>query len=188
MRTVCSTALILSLVTASCFAQLAVPHNPEANGYIIRIESGYCMGLSGCGEITVVDSKQIKALGISSKGTSLEVISQSTISRTEWIRLLRSINVKAFTGLPSPNGCPSCADQPQTWITIDFSDGTKKSVDYDPSNSPPVLRHVVGELTAIRRKHIPPIVSTYSVQPGEIPPDIRLKDIPVTRAPRSKNQ
>jgi len=39
-----------------------------------------------------------------------------------------NVDTESLFALPDKIGCPGCVDEPVDWITVDYSDGTTKSV------------------------------------------------------------
>jgi len=57
------------------------------------------------------------------------------ITRQDWKNLVRSIDVSALRALPQ-RSCRSCIDLPESWVAIEYSDGSKIGVNYGPSDIP----------------------------------------------------
>ena len=50
------------------------------------------------------------------------------IDAEEWQRVKAAVDTDSLFSLPDRIGCPGCVDEPVDWITVDYSDGTEKSV------------------------------------------------------------
>ncbi len=57
------------------------------------------------------------------------------IAKKDWKNLLGSIDASAFQALPQL-GCRSCRDLPESWVVIEYSDGSKIAVSYGPTSIP----------------------------------------------------
>lgn len=60
------------------------------------------------------------------------------ITKEEWESLVQSIDAKALQAVPQENGCRGCIDLPDAWLVVEYSDGSKISVHYDPAARRPV--------------------------------------------------
>jgi hypothetical protein len=50
------------------------------------------------------------------------------ITTEQWERAMASIDTESLFALPERIGCNGCVDEPVDWITVEYSDGTTKSV------------------------------------------------------------
>jgi hypothetical protein len=57
------------------------------------------------------------------------------ITKQDWKNLVRSIDVSALRAVPA-SGCRSCIDLPESWLVVEYSDGSKIGVNYGPSEIP----------------------------------------------------
>ena len=50
------------------------------------------------------------------------------ITTEQWERAKAAVDTNNLFALPDRIGCPGCVDEPVDWITVEYSDGTTKSV------------------------------------------------------------
>jgi hypothetical protein len=148
-------ALVLPLAVTVARAQQPAP---ATGAHVIRIETGSSWGVSGANS-TTVDSKTIRYVSFLPPNVRPLVNARSKISTTasispkEWRHLVQSINMKALLALPSPNQCLACVDAAETSVLIEFSDGTRKQIDYDPTRPPLPVKTLLQEIGALYAKH-----------------------------------
>ena len=162
MRMSWNAAIVLTCAVTGAFAQQTI-HSAEA--HIIRIESGSSYGLSGSGGNLTVEPSSIHSVSFWVHTSRPIQNVRSRISQKDWQHLLASVDVTGIKALPSPTQCLACVDLPETYIVLEFSDGTKKRVDYNRSNPPAALKSVLHELGTLESKYIPPI----TICPPNIP-------------------
>jgi hypothetical protein len=118
--------------------QQGPPSNrPTAEAHIVRIEygsgAGMCMGY--CYTATTIQSGMVRS--VSRTNASLEgqrdkehpdLKSKWKITAKEWEQAKAAVDTDGLFSLPDKIGCPGCVDEPVDWITVDYSDGTKKTV------------------------------------------------------------
>ena len=146
-----------SLSAVLLFAQQLPSQARATNSKIVRIATGSSYGLSGGGGDVTVDARSIRSVTFWVHQSSPIQDVRSRISQKDWQRLLSSIDVRTIVALPSPSQCVRCVDLPETYVSLEFSDGTKKLVDYNHSNPPATLKPMLRELGALVSKYIPPI-------------------------------
>jgi hypothetical protein len=81
------------------------------------------------------------------------------LAKEEWDELLQSVDPQAQSALVGRIGCPGCVDEVVESIEVQFSDGTKKSVEYNAGTAPPALARTVQCINSIRAKftlRVPP--------------------------------
>ena len=54
--------------------------------------------------------------------------SKRKITTEQWERAKAAVDTESLFALPDKIGCPGCVDEPVDWITVEYSDGTTKSV------------------------------------------------------------
>lgn len=59
---------------------------------------------------------------------SLDMKFKSKITTEQWARARAAVDTESLFALPDRIGCPGCVDEPVDWITVEYSDGTTKSV------------------------------------------------------------
>jgi hypothetical protein len=140
---------------AVVLAQQVAPPNPSSLVQIVRIRTGYSSG-SGDSSETVIEPGSIRSVHSSRNRKMFPGGNRKyRITKTEWEDLRHSIDTTALAALAGRTGCPACIDQPETWAMVEFNDGTKKLVDYDPSNPPPVIRALLEKIKAVESKRRP---------------------------------
>jgi hypothetical protein len=65
---------------------------------------------------------------------------ERAITKKEWKALVRSIDAKALRAVPQDGTCRPCVDQPDAWVVIEYSDGSKISINYPPTIVPAAVR------------------------------------------------
>jgi hypothetical protein len=50
------------------------------------------------------------------------------ITTEQWEQAKAAVDTESLFALPDKIGCPGCVDEPVDWITVEYSDGTTKSV------------------------------------------------------------
>lgn len=153
MRTIWNTAIVLTFAVTGAFGQQAA----HSEAHVVRVQTGSSYGLSGGGGYVTVEPGSIHSVSFWEHESRPIQNVRSRISQKDWQLLLASIDLKAITALPSPSQCLACVDLPETYASFEFSDGTKKRVDYNRSNPPAALKSVLRELGALQSKYIPPI-------------------------------
>lgn len=130
--------LLPLVLAASGFAQQsAPPARPAAGAHIVRIEygssSGMCMGY--CYRQTTVQAgiaRTVSKTNYSLNGNRdpgyPDIKKKWKITAEEWQRAQAAIDTEYLFSLPDRIGCPGCVDEPVDWISVEYSDGTKKSV------------------------------------------------------------
>lgn len=136
-----ATLIIVGMIT-SAFAQTpASPASPAANAHVVRVRMGYscgmCGGLSYHSSSTTVEPSFLIWQGMYSSNPR-KLPNQKTrvaITRRDWKNMLRSIDANALRALPQ-RGCRSCIDLPESWLVVEYSDGSKIGVIYGPTDIP----------------------------------------------------
>ena len=142
-------AYALLLAATAAFAQQpAAPQRSAPGAHIVRIEygssSGMCLGY--CQQQTTVTPGAVRTL--SRSNASLEghrdpehpdVKSRHKITAEQWQRAQAAIDTDYLFSLPDRIGCPGCVDEPIDWIAVEYSDGTKKSVECNAGGPPTEL-------------------------------------------------
>jgi hypothetical protein len=125
---------------------------PTAEAHIARIQygsgAGMCMGY--CYTATIIQSGMVRS--VSRTNASLEghqdkehpdMKSQWKITAQDWERAKAAVDTGSLFSLPDKIGCPGCVDEPVDWITVDYSDGTKKTVTCNAGGPPTEIANKV---------------------------------------------
>jgi TonB family protein len=146
----------MGLMTAGASAQQAVPPKSSAEPQIVRVSRGSTSGMSGAGEKTTIEPRSIHwerepSSDWEEKGVPPEKRT-CAITPQEWDGLRTSIDAKTIAAFTGIQGCGPCVDQPSTWAELDFSDGTKKAVEYDFSHPPAEIAALLRRMNSIAEK------------------------------------
>jgi hypothetical protein len=142
---------------ASVLAQDAAPSTGRAaDAPAVRVRIGYVCGL--CGGLgyrtsftTVEPTFIISELkDATDKKTRPDTKTKRAITRKEWEELQRSIDAKALKALPQPATCRPCIDLPDFWVTVEYSDGQRISVSYEPTNPPAPINALLRKVPTIQ--------------------------------------
>jgi len=134
----------LVLMAINVFAQApATSATNEAD--VVRVQMGYVCGwCGGAGyrtDLTTVEPAFIlREMAAPENPQKFPRRKQRrAISKREWEALVRSIDGKALKAMPQDGICRPCNDQADSWVEIDYSDGSRLSVHYDgcPGKAPP---------------------------------------------------
>jgi hypothetical protein len=132
-------SLMMVVTIPAAFAQTTT--TPAANPHVVRVQTGYSCGM--CGGFfyhttkTTVEPSFLVWEGMNSSNPK-KLPNKKTrvaITREDWKNLLRSIDASALRALPQ-QGCGSCRDLPESWLVVEYSDGSKLAVNYGPSEIP----------------------------------------------------
>lgn len=137
-----ATLITVGMITRAFAQPPAAPTSPAANAHVIRVQMGYSCGMCGGSTfyhstVTTVEPSFLLWQGMYSSNPK-RLPNKKTrvpITRQDWKNLLRSIDASALRALPQ-RGCLSCRDLPESWVVIEYSDGSKISVNYGPSGIP----------------------------------------------------
>ena len=133
------------VVATNVFAQVAAPtHESSAEVRVVRVQMGYicgwCGGAGYRSDLTTVERSFIVREMADAEDPKKfpRRKERRTISKREWETLVRSIDAKALRAVPQDGICRPCIDQPDSWVEIAYSDGSKVSVHYDwyPGKAP----------------------------------------------------
>jgi len=135
------------LMTGSVFSQSAAA-TPRQSGEarVVRVRMGHtcgwCGGLTYRTDLTTVERAFVlREMKDSTDKMKLPNRRQKrAITRQEWETLLRSIDAKALKAVPQEPGCRTCVDQAESWVVVEYSDGSKISVNYAPTSEPAPVR------------------------------------------------
>lgn len=148
--------------------QAAVASNSPPHVPIVRIILGSSVGMSGCFSHTIIEPTQVEDVSNDADSTfdqdgKLEYTDcPSQIAKTrlkyairkkDWSKLQRS--AKSLALLDPLGGFgenPALSDGGDIWIELDFSDGMKKSILYDPAKPPIALKDFLSKFSQIERK------------------------------------
>jgi len=137
-------ACFFSVLVSGCvFAQSAASTaHPSGEARVVRVQIGYicgwCGGLAYRTDLTTVGRRFVRRGLLDSTNTKKlpNRREQRAITRREWETLVRSIDANALKAVPQEKGCRPCVDQPESWAVIEYSDGSKISVNYAPMSEP----------------------------------------------------
>jgi len=165
MREALLRTFIFSLLVGAALAQhVTSPATPLSHAPVIRVTLGSSTGMSGCFDQTIVESGGIRSIGndpetdTDQEGnvhyygcpTATRTKDLYAIRRRDWKKLQHSAkNLALLNGL---NECSACSDGPEEWLQLDFGDGKKKAIHYDPNSPSPALSDFLGKLSQIERK------------------------------------
>ena len=148
------------VVATNISAQAPAPaHHESREVRVVRVQMGYVCGWCGgpgyrTNLTTVEPSFIVKEMGDAADPKKHpKRRERRAISKREWETLVRSIDgkaLRALRALPQDNRCRPCADEPNSWIEIDFNDGSKLTVHYDwyPGKAP-------GPVNALKFPNLP---------------------------------
>lgn len=137
------------IVGISGLAQVkAAAHDGSGEIQVVRVQMGYVCGWCGGpgyrSDLTTVERSFIlREMAHAENPKKFPRRKQRrAISKKEWETLVRSIDVKALNAVPQDGICRPCIDQPDSWVEIDYSDGSRLSVHYDwyPGKAPPPVK------------------------------------------------
>jgi hypothetical protein len=144
------------LSAGSAVAQKAQqPASPAADARVVRVQightSGMCGGNSYCSNLTTVTPSFIIAelSDAPDKKKWPDKKAKRAITKQEWGNLRRAIDTKALMDLP-PEVCYATIDLPCSWVAVEFSDGTKINVLYDPTHPPAPVAAVLGKTPGVQ--------------------------------------
>jgi hypothetical protein len=133
---------VVAGMTTTVFAQSPPPPpSPAATAHVVRVRMGYSCGM--CGGLfyhsssTTVEPSFLLWQGMYSSNPK-KLPNRKTkvaITKQDWKNLLHSIDANALQALPQ-QGCRSCRDLPESWVVVEYSDGSKIAVNYGPSEIP----------------------------------------------------
>jgi hypothetical protein len=144
-----------TLAALAAFAQQpAPPHQPAPDAHIVRIaygsSSGMCLGY--CQHETVVTPQAIRTLSRTNLSLSgyrdrehPDMKSRRKITAEQWQRAQAAVDTDSLFSLPDRIGCPGCVDEPVDWIEVEYSDGTKKTVECNAGGPP---THIADKVRA----------------------------------------
>jgi len=135
------TLIIVGLITSAFAQTLAPPASPSANAHVVRVQTGYSCGMCGGmfyhSTVTTVEPSFLTWQGMYASNPKKlpNKKTKMAITRQDWKNLVRSIDASALRALPQ-RSCRSCIDLPESWVAIEYSDGSKLTVNYGPSDIP----------------------------------------------------
>lgn len=123
-------------------------HDGSGEARVVRVQMGHVCGWCGGPgyrtDLTTVERsfilREMADAGNPKKFPKRK--QRRAISKREWESLVRSIDVRALKAVPQDGTCRPCIDQPDSWVEIEYSDGSKLSVHYDwfPGKAPPPVK------------------------------------------------
>ena len=142
-----NTRLVLALLCLALFfgppplagqdQQTPAPMRPAPEAQIVYIEygssTGMCIGY--CYSQTTIRARIVRS--ISRTNYSLnghrdtehpDRKNKRKITTEQWEHAKAAVDTESLFALPDRIGCPGCVDEPVDWISVEYSDGTKKSV------------------------------------------------------------
>lgn len=145
-------ALFVAVVIGSAGAQkVATGQNPATP--IVRISRGSSWGMSSSSSFLVIEPGSIHCESHPAYDWTVKGIpdDQRTcrITKRDWEGLRASIEETTLGLFGDRKTCLACADQADTWVGIEFSDGTKKAASYDFSHPPTLLASLLRKIDTI---------------------------------------
>ena len=135
------------LVTASMLAQTAgITDKPAVDVHIIRVQMGescgWCTGGGFHTTITTVRPSNVveELKDADDPRENPNRKEEHTITKRQWEELVRSIDEKALRAVPQDKTCRPCVDQPDAWVVIEYSNGSKIQLNYYPGTEPAPVR------------------------------------------------
>jgi len=137
------------MAAINVFAQTSAPaHDAAGEARVVRVQMGHICGWCGGPgyrtDLTTVERsfilREMADAGNTKKFPRRK--EKRAISKREWETLVRSVDTKALKAVPQDGTCRPCVDQPDSWVEIDYSDGSRLSVHYDwyPGKAPPPVK------------------------------------------------
>ena len=130
-------------VTLSAFAQRAdTASGLSAEARVVRLEMGHVCGLCGGPgyrtSLTTVERsfvlREMMDSGDLKKYPNRK--ERHAITKREWEALLQSIDINALKAVPQDGSCRPCIDLRESWIVVEYSDNSKISIKYAPTDEP----------------------------------------------------
>jgi TonB family protein len=151
-----ATLLAAFVACSICAQQPAAPPKPATAPLIIRVARGSSGGMSGGGDSTVIEPRSVHweqhpAYDWTLKGYPDERRT-CTITKQDWEGLRSSIDEKVLIAFNGRTECRACVDLPDSWVEVDFSDGTKKLASLGLSNLSPAIADLLRKINAIAGK------------------------------------
>lgn len=125
------------LIVSAYGQQNSSTERPAPDARIVRIEygssSGMCYGYCYSHSIIQADvMRSVSRTNYSLNGNRdiehPDKKSKRKITTDQWERAKAAVDTESLFALPDRIGCPGCVDEPVDWISVDYSDGTTKSV------------------------------------------------------------
>lgn len=159
-------AFYLLMGTAFPQQQATAASNPPPHVPIVRIVLGSSAGMSGCFSHTIIEPAEVRAVGNDADSTfdqDGKLQYTDCPSQTAKTRLKYAIGKKDWHTLQhlakslaqldrSLGEDPALSDGAEDWVELDFSDGMKKSILYDPAKPPPALKNFLSKFSQIERQ------------------------------------
>lgn len=127
----------------------------QGSGHLIQVVVGYacgmCSGSFPVSDITVDSTTLRERLIAPGEDDTLRHkprTRRGQISIADW-NAVRDLATKADSEFVGRIGCPGCTDAPIRWVEVHFSDGTRKSVEFD-SNGPPTIKKLIDLVDTLR--------------------------------------
>ena len=133
------------LVAASMLAQTASTTDKPAV-HVVRVQMGevcgWCTGPWYRTTITTVRPSNVveELKDADDPRENPNRKEERAVTKKEWKALVGSIDAKALRAVPQDGTCRPCVDQPDAWVVIEYSDGSKISVNYPPTVVPAAVR------------------------------------------------
>jgi len=165
LRTAATFSGLLSLILATsvfCASAQSAVHKqvpPATNAKLVRVRivhtGGMCGGSGYCTNLTTIEplviiSEDNQAIN-KEKFPDRKV--RTAITNREWKNVSGSIDRKAIEALSQPPECQACIDLPESWVELEYGDGSRITASYDPTNPPAPLAAVLRQITLIRQKY-----------------------------------
>ena len=140
-------AFVTFLTPGMAFAQNAArTPSRAAEPHVVRLEKGYVCGwCGGAGYRTTITTVRphyvVEELAdAEDPKENPNRKEKQPITKQQWETLVRSIDAKALRAVPQDGICRPCIDQPDAWVVVEYSDGSKIPVNYPPGSEPAAVK------------------------------------------------
>jgi hypothetical protein len=120
---------------------------PSGNAHVVRVRMGGGGGMGCamyCTTVITVDASSVVSefLDAPDKKEYPDKKQTRATTKQEWRELVRSIDAKKLRAVPQDGQCRPCIDLPDAFVEVDYSDGSKISVEYSPGAEPTAVRAI----------------------------------------------
>ena len=162
MRCVLSWSLVVAAsMIGTASGQDGPPTGAAAGGLVVRVRIGHSAGMCGgfgyCTELTTVEQMFIvsEAKNARDKKKFPDRKTKRPITTQQWEDLEHSVDATALKAVVQSVGCRSCIDLPDSWVVVEFADGTRISVSYDPVHPPVPVAVLLRNIPTMPTKPTP---------------------------------
>lgn len=145
---------VVGLTIGTAFAQEPAPaSNPAQTAYIVRVRTGWYAGwcVGYCDEQIIIEPASVRSILRASAHRWMhpDRKKKNKITQAEWQDLQHSTDATVLAAFIGRIGCPSCTDSAVEWVTVEFSDGTNKSVSFAEGNAPPAIAPLLQKIKTL---------------------------------------